>query len=140
MKENKKSSNVKSAIFLTFLGAVLLITGYIFSEKIMNDNLIEVTAKVVSYNNGKNGKLNVMCKYIYQNSDYTFICHTINQGENDKYPIDTQEKVKINKSDPGKIAPNNMIYIYYIIKTIGLLFLILAIFYLIKDIIRRLKK
>ena len=140
MKENKKSSNVKSAIFLTFLGAILLVTGYIFSEKIMNDNLTEVTSKIVSYNNGENGKLNVMCKYVYQNSDYTFICHSIEQNEKEKYPLDTEETIKINKNDPGKIAPNNMIYIYYVIKTVGLLFLILAIFYLIKDIIRRLKK
>lgn len=134
--KNKKSYNVKNAIVLTIIGAIILVSGYILKNVVLSDNLVDVTAKVVSYGNADNGKINVMCKYYYKSSDYTYICHTINESEKSNYPVDSEENIKVNKDDPSKIVLTNLNIIYILLNAVGLLFLVLAIVSLLKEIIR----
>ena len=144
MKKNKKgSSYVGFALICVILGGILISVGsFIKHDLKKSDNeLIEVTAKIVSYEDIDDGKVNVICKYGYDGNEYNYVCHTDKKDDAmNKYKIGTEKIVKINKSNPGKITILDLTYVILAIYTIGLLFFIIAIFYMIAEIVRLAKR
>ena len=104
MEKNKKgssSSYVGFALICIILGAILITVGNFIKHdlnKIDND-LVDVTAKVSSYEQTDGDKVNVICKYGFDNNEYNYVCHTVKKEDAvSKYKIGTEEHIKINKT------------------------------------------
>lgn len=140
MEKNKKgSSYIGYALILIIIGAILISVGNFINNDLnkINGDYVDLTAKVASYEKIDDNKVNVICKYGYDNNEYNYICHSASKDDAmSKYPVGSEEKIKISKSNPGRITIINLQQIIFIINTIGLIFLLIAIIYLIKEIIR----
>lgn len=142
-KSKKGSSYVGFAIISIILGAILISIGSFIKNNLnkADSELIEVTAKISSYEQADGDKINVICKYGFEGNEYTYICHTAKKDEaNSKYKIGTEKTIKINKSEPGRITILDLTYVIMAIYTIGLIFFFLAIIYMISEIVRLAKR
>lgn len=144
MEKNKKgSSYVGYALILIILGSILISIGNFITHDLnkLDSDYIDIISKVASYEKLDEEKVNIICKYGYQNNEYNYICHTANKNDAmSKYPIGMEETIKINKSNPGKITIFNLNQIVLVINTIGLIFLLISIIYMVKEVIRLSKK
>ena len=144
MEKNKKSSSyIGYVLILIILGSILISIGNFIIRDLnkFDSDYVDIVSKVSSYENIDNNKVNVICKYGYENNEYNYICHSANKDEAaSKYPIGTEEKIKINKNNPGRITIMNLEQIILVINTIGLIFLLIAIIYMFKEIGRLRRK
>ena len=144
MKKGKKdSSYIGFALVCIILGAILISVGSFLKNDLGkgNNELIDITAKVASYEQIEDGKVNVICKYGYEGNEYNYVCHTDKKDEAMKnYKIGMEQTIKVNKSNPGRITVLDLSLVILAIYSIGLIFLLIAILYLISEVIRLCKK
>ena len=142
-KEKKGNSYVGYALILIILGSILISVGNFITKDLnkLDGDYIDIVAKISSYEKLNEDKVNVVCKYGYDGNEYNYICHTANKNDaTSKYPLGTEEKIKINKNNPGRITILNLEQIVLLINTIGLIFLLISIIYMIKEVLRLRKK
>jgi len=143
MKKGKKgSSYVGFALICIILGAILLSVGsFIKNDLTKNTELVDATVKIASYEQVDGDKVNVICKYGFEGNEYNYVCHTANKDEaKEKYKIGTEETIKIDKSNPGKITILDFRFVIIAIYTIGFIFFFIAIIYMISEIVRLAKR
>ena len=145
MEKGKKgsSSYVGYALICIMLGSILISVGHFIKHdlKKIDTELIDVTSVVSGYENTDNDKVNVICKYGYDNNEYNYVCHTAKKEDAmSLYKIGSEKTIKINKSNPGRITILDLSYVILAIYTIGLIFLIIAILYMINEIMRLIKR
>lgn len=145
MNKNKKgSSYIGFALICIILGSILISVGHFIKHDLTkSDNeFVDVTAKIASYETTKDGKVNVICKYGYEGNEYNYVCHTA-KGEDEAksaYKIGTEKTIKINKSNPGRITILDLSIVILAVYSIGLLFFLIAIIYMISEIVRLAKR
>ena len=123
MEKNKKSTSyVGFALICIILGSILISVGHFIKHdlKKVDNELIDITAKISSYEQAKGDKVNVVCKYGYEGNEYNYVCHTVNKNDAENlYPLGKEETIKINKSNPGRITILDLTYVILAIYTIG---------------------
>ena len=82
-KNSKGSSYVGFALICIILGSILITIGSFIKHDIKSNSndFIEITAKVISYDQLNGDKVNVICKYGYDKSEYNYVCHTAKKEE-----------------------------------------------------------
>ena len=144
MEKNKKdSSYIGFALICIILGSILLTVGHFIKNDLTkaDGDLVDATVKIASYEEN-NGKINVVCKYGYEGNEYNYVCHSASSKEEaeEKYKIGTEETIKINKANPGKVTILDLRFVIVAIYTIGFIFFFIAILYMINEIIRLAKR
>lgn len=144
MKKDKKgSSYVGFALICIILGSILISVGHFIKNDLSKtgNELIDITAKVSSYEQIEDGKVNVICKYGYEGNEYNYVCHTEKKEDAmNLYKIGTEKTIKINKSNPGRITILDLSFVIVAIYSIGFIFFFIAIFYMICEIVRLVKR
>ncbi len=144
MKKDKKgSSYIGYALICVILGGILIGVGYFINNDMSKNNkeLVDVVAKVASYEDVGDNKVNVICKYGYDGNEYNYVCHKGKKDEIMKlFKIGAEEKIKVNQSTPGRITILDLRFVIFALYTIGLVFLLIAMLYMISEIVRLVKR
>ena len=138
-KNEKTVSYLTYAIVMALMGIALIFLGYFLSNNINNKvgNFIEIKSNVVSYEKiADSSKVKVTCKYTYGGNDYFYAC--ANSADESDYPINSEQSVKINPSDPSEMLSS--FNYYYILFIVGIVFVGFAIVYFFLEIARLLRK
>jgi len=132
-------SYLSYAVVMAIMGLALIFLGYFLSTNLTSKvgEFVEISSYVTSYEKIENSnKVNVTCKYTYGGDNYFYVCE--NNVNQDDYPINTEEKVKINPNNPGEML--NSFNFYYILFIAGILFIGFAVIYFILEIVRLIRK
>ena len=142
-KDKKDTSYIGFVIICIILGSILISVGHFIKHdlKKVDTNLIDLKAVVSHYEKADGDKVNVICKYGYEGNEYNYVCQTVTKEEaNEKYKIGSERIIKVNAENPGRITILDLNYVIIAVYSIGLIFLILAILYMISEVIRLAKR